>query len=238
MRSSRSNPDPLDPGPAGFAHRGLHGPGIPENSLAAFQAAVAAGAGIECDVRLSGDGEVMVVHDRDLRRLCGVEIEVAGTPATQLAANRLLGTDQRIPWLGELLDLVAGRVPILIEAKVCGGNARLLAAAIARELDDYAGAVAVMSFEPKVANWFARHRPYRRRGLVVKERACALDRWTAVGYGRPHFVAAETGLLGTRWAKKIRARKFLYVWTVRSAGQRLQALVHADALIWEGDGRP
>ena len=238
MRSSRSKPDPLDPGPRGFAHRGLHGPGVPENSLAAFQAAIDLGAGIECDVRLSADNQVLVFHDRDLKRLCGIELEVASMAAEELAGKDLLGSNQNIPWLGELLDLVDGRVPILIEVKVCDGNARRIAEAVAGELENYAGPVGVMSFEPKVANWFARHVPYRRRGLVVRERSCWLDRWTAVGYGRPHFIAAETTLLGSRWAERIRRNMYLYTWTVRGPEQRRQAEVHADAAIWEGDGRP
>src|SRR4051794_38019687 len=75
-RSSPSGPDPLDPGPTGFAHRGLHGPDVPENSLAAFEEAIALGAGIECDVRLSGDGSAVVVHDSNLERSCGIRLEV------------------------------------------------------------------------------------------------------------------------------------------------------------------
>lgn len=238
MRSSRSEADPLDPGPKGFAHRGLHGPGVPENSLAAFKAAVDFGAGIECDVRLSADGQVLVFHDRDLKRLCGVDLVVESTPAEELAGHVLLGSGENIPWLSEMLDLVQGRVPILIEVKVCDGNARRIAKAVAGELQDYAGPVGVMSFEPKVTNWFARNVPYRRRGLVVRERSCWMDKWTAVGYGRPHFVAAETTLLGRRWAERLRRKKYLYTWTVRGADQRRQAEVHADAAIWEGDGRP
>jgi len=242
MRSSPSGTDPrgidpLSPGPAGFAHRGLHGPGVPENSLAAFRAAIAAGAGIECDVRLSADGEAMVFHDRDLRRLCGCDWQAETTRAEALAGRRLLGSEANIPWLGELLDLVQGRVPILIELKV-RDNAARLAGAVADELGDYAGPAGVMSFDPKVSRWFARNRPYVARGLVVSDRSCALDRWTAVGYARPHFIAAERSLLGTRWARRVRRKRFLYSWTIRSPEQRAQASVHADALIWEADGGP
>ena len=238
MRSSRSGTDPLDPGPIGFAHRGLHGPGIPENSLAAFEAAFDIGAGIECDVRLSSDGEVMVVHDHDLRRLCGTSHVVESTGADILAAKKLLGTPQTIPWLTELLDLVVGRVPLLIELKTSAGNGKRLAAAVARDLADYAGPVGVMSFDPNVSWWFARNTPYRLRGLVISRKASAFDRWTAIGYGSPHFLAVDRQLLGTRWAAKARSKRFLYSWTIATAAQRAQATVHADALIWEGNGRP
>ena len=114
MRSFRSSPDPLDPGPRGFAHRGLHGPGIPENSLAAFRAALEFGAGIECDVRLSGDGQVMVFHDHDLRRMCASALAVEATRAEMLAGQKLYDTGEHIPWLSELLELVAGQVPLLV----------------------------------------------------------------------------------------------------------------------------
>lgn len=238
MRSSRSGPDPLDPGAKGFAHRGVHGPGLPENSLGAFRAALDFGAGIECDVRLSGDGEVMVIHDHELRRLCGLPIVVEDTFAEALAAQKLCGTDEVMPWLSELLDLVVGRAPILIELKTCDGNAARLAEAVAADLADYSGPVGVMSFDPKVSWWFARNVPYVRRGLVVSHRTGAVDRWTAVSYASPHFLAVETTLLGTRWAAKMRQRKRLYTWTVRTTEERAQAEVHADAAIWESDGRP
>ena len=238
MRSSRSEADPLDPGPAGFAHRGLHGPGIPENSLAAFQAALDLGAGIECDVRLSGDGQAMVIHDDDLQRLCGSDELVESTSAEILAGMRLAGTDQRIPWLGELLDLIAGRTPILIEVKTVEGNATRLAQAVVDDLADYAGPVGVMSFDPKVSRYFARNVPYRRRGLVFNDRASAFERWTSLRYASPHFVAVQRTLLGSRWASAVRTKRRLYSWTIASAEQRAQAEVHADALIWEGDGRP
>ena len=211
---------------------------MPENSLPSFEAALEFGAGVECDVRLSSDGEVMVFHDHELRRLCGTEGVLESTRAGVLAAMRLLDTRATIPWLSELLDLVAGRVPILIEAKVWKKNAKRLAAAIANDLADYAGPVGVMSFDPRVSWWFARNVPYRHRGLVVSARASAFERWTAVGYGSPNFLSVQRTLLGSRWAAKARTKRNLYSWTIATAEQRAQATVHADALIWEGDGRP
>src|SRR5687768_16991322 len=138
MRSSRSEPDPLDPGPPGFAHRGLHGPGVPENSLAAFRAAVEAGSGIECDVRLSVDGEVMVFHDHDLRRLCASGLAVESTPAAIIASQKLFDSGEHIPHLRELLELVAGRVPLLVEVKCHGGNSSKVTRAVANQLEGYA----------------------------------------------------------------------------------------------------
>ena len=238
MRSSRSAPDPLDPGPAGFAHRGLHGPGVPENSLAAFRAAIDAGAGIECDVRLSGDGVAMVFHDHDLRRLCASALAVEATSAKVLAGQRLFDTGEHIPTLRDLLDLVAGRVPLLIELKCRGGNAERLSTAVAAELHGYAGPAGVMSFEPAVGRWFRRHLPHQRRGMVISERASAFDRWLSITSVSPHFLAVDRAALGRPWVAKECGRRMVYSWTIRTRAQRETAQVHADALIWEADGRP
>jgi glycerophosphoryl diester phosphodiesterase len=238
MQSSRSGPDPLDPGVKGFAHRGLHGPGVPENSLAAFRAALDFGAGIECDVRLSGDGHVMVFHDHDLRRLCASALAVESTPAAILAGQKLFDSGEHIPRLGELLALVAGRVPLLIEVKCRGGNAALVTRTVANELKAYAGPVGVMSFEPSVGKWLARHEPGVCRGLVISERAGAFDRWRSIRSASPHFLAIDFGALARPWVEKVRRNRRVYSWTIRSAAQRQTAEVHADALIWESDGRP
>lgn len=222
----------------GFAHRGLHGPGIPENSMAAFRAALEIGAGIECDVRLSGDGEVVVFHDHDLRRMCASALAVEATRADMLASQRLFDSNEHIPLLSELFDLVAGRAPLLIELKCRGGNASRLSQAVAALLAGYSGPAGVMSFEPAVGQWFARHAPQLRRGLVVSEKASAFDRWRSVRNASPHFLAVNRAMLGRKWAQQQRDHRWLYSWTIRSPADRETAEIHADALIWEGDGRP
>jgi len=222
----------------GFAHRGLHGSGIPENSLAAFRAAIDAGAGIECDVRLSGDDQVMVFHDHDLKRLCASALAVEATKADMLVSQRLYDSGEHIPRLSELLNLVGSRVPILIELKCRSGNASRLAQAVAAELEGYAGPVGIMSFEPAAVKWFARHRPDRRRGLVISERASAMDRWSGILKASPHFLALDRGAIARPWVAKQRAKRWVYSWTIRSPSDRETAEIHADALIWEGDGRP
>jgi len=222
----------------GFAHRGLHGPGIPENSMAAFRAALDIGAGIECDVRLSGDGEIMVFHDHDLRRLCASALAVESTTASILESQRLYDSSEHIPALGQLLALVAGKVPLLVELKCRGGNVAQLSAAVADRLAHYAGPVGVMSFEPKAGHWFARHRPLMRRGVVISERASAFDRWRGMAVAQPHFLAVDRAALGRPWVAKARSKHWLYSWTIRKPAERETAEIHADALIWEADGRP
>jgi glycerophosphoryl diester phosphodiesterase len=222
----------------GFAHRGLHGTGVPENSMAAFRAALDAGAGIECDVRLSADGQIVVFHDHDLRRLCASALAVESTSAAVLAGQKLFDSREHIPLLVELLDLVAGRVPILVEVKCRGGNAGQISQAVADALEGYAGPIGVMSFEPAVGRWLAHHAPQLRRGLVISERASMLDRWRGIKAASPQFLAVDRGAITRTWVARQRAGRWIYSWTIRSPADRETASVHADALIWEGDGRP
>ncbi len=222
----------------GFAHRGLHGPGVPENSLAAFRAAMDLGAGIECDVRLSSDGQVMVFHDHDLRRMCASGLAVEATRAQMLSGQRLFDSNEHIPLLSELLELVSGRVPMLIELKCRGGNAPRLSEAVASAVAGYSGPIGLMSFEPSVGKWYARNAPQLRRGLVISEKASAFDRWRSIRAASPQFLAVDRAALGRTWTKRQRGQRWLYSWTIRGPAHRQTAEIHADALIWEGDGRP
>jgi glycerophosphoryl diester phosphodiesterase len=222
----------------GFAHRGLHGPGVPENSMAAFRLALELGAGIECDVRLTADRQVIVFHDHDLRRLCASALAVEATPAEVLSGQKLFDSGEHIPYLSDLLDLVQGEVPLLIELKCRGGNAARLASAVAEDLRDYTGPVGVMSFEPKAIKWFARHRPNLRRGLVISERASVVERWSGTLKASPHFHAVDVAAISRPWVAKQRMGRWVYSWTVASPADRRTAEIHADAPIWEGDGRP
>lgn len=242
MRSSPSSrrgskADPLDPGSAGFAHRGLHGPGVPENSLPAFAAAIRAGAGIECDLRLSADGIPLVFHDRDAARLCGNPVVLSAAPAERLSALRLAETGEGIPALADLLGLVAGRVPLLLELKI-ERNVPRFSAAVVAALADYDGPVGVMSFAAGVGRWLRLNAPRVRRGLVVSERVSPLARWARIRRADPHFLAVKRTEIGKPWLRAARAAMPVYCWTVRTADERGSAAVHADALIWEANGRP
>ena len=148
-----------------YAHRGLHGGDVPENSLAAFRAAVECGFGIELDVQLSADGEVMVFHDESLLRMTGVEASLYSKTNEELSALRLAGTEEKIPTLREVLALVDGKVPLLVEVKsdhavlnVCAKTAEIL--------DGYTGAYMVESFHPLAVNWFRKNRPHVVRGQL------------------------------------------------------------------------
>jgi glycerophosphoryl diester phosphodiesterase len=236
MRSSRSKPDPLDPGPAGFAHRGLHhGAGFPENSLLAFAAALELGAGIECDLRLTTDDQVLVFHDADAWRMCASPLRIGASTQRQL--ERLRVGEGPIPTLGSLLGLVAGRVPLLLEVKVDGDFWRWIPA-LRRDLDGYTGPYGVMSFDARLPRLLKTNLPGVRRGLVVRHSLSPLKRWLALRLAAPDFVAVDRAALGEAWVGRVRRRMPVYSWTIRSPEERAQAAVQADASIWEADGRP
>ena len=236
MRSSRSVADPLDPGPAGFAHRGLHyGAQFPENSLIAFAAALELGAGIECDLRLTADDQVVVFHDADAWRLCASRLRIGASSLADL--GRLRVGEAPIPTLASLLAMVAGRVPLLLEVKVDGDIWRWVPA-IRGALADYSGRYGVMSLDPRLPRLLKTNWPSVRRGLVVRESTPPLKRWLAMRLASPDFLAAERAALGRRWVARARQRMPVYGWTIRTPAEREQARVHSDALIWEADGRP
>ena len=230
-------------GQASFAHRGLHGPGVPENSPAAFAAAIARGLGIECDIQRSSDGQAMVFHDWELDRLTGENGPVARRSAEQLGGIALSAGTDTIPTLRQVLFQVSGRVPLLIEIK-SRRTLRIpaLCLAVRRVLEGYQGAYGVMSFDPRVAKWFRQRSPNTPRGLVVTEEndktyAGTLRRHLALWHAQPDFLAYDIRDLPSDFAEAQRARGLaLASWTVRSPDLRERARLYADAPIAEGAG--
>lgn len=182
-----------------YAHRGMHGDGIPENSMGAFQNAVEYGCGIELDVRLSADGEVVVFHDENLKRMCGIDRPVSTLTAVQLSRIALIGGEYGIPRFKDVLRLVDGAVPLLIELK---GETKSteLCEKLFPLLDNYSGAFCIESFNPLLLNYVKEHRPAFIRGQLVdiltKEsyKGSAITRFMLSHLmlnflSRPHFIA-------------------------------------------------
>jgi glycerophosphoryl diester phosphodiesterase len=240
MQSSRSRPADLERlGAAPFAHRGLHGDGLVENSAGAIAAAVDRGFGVELDVRLSRDGEAMVFHDDDLGRLTSAQGPVAALTAAQLQAVRLDVCGEAIPRLSEILALIAGRTPLLIEVKSPERRVGRLCGAVARALDGYRGPFGVMSFNPEIGAWFARHARPILRGLVVTESGRRglrgrIGRPLALWRAQADFLACDIRDLPSPFAGAARHRGLpVYTWTVRCGADRARAAAHADQIIFE-----
>lgn len=234
-----------------FAHRALHGPGRPENSAAAVRAAVAASYGIEIDVQLSADGASMVFHDYALDRLTGETGPVRQRSAAALSEVVLTGGTEGIPTLPEVLEIVGGAVPLLVEIKdqdgALGADVGPLEAAVAAALSGYDGPVAVMSFNPHAVAEMARILPTVPRGLTT----CSYppEDWPMVpeavraalrpipDYDRvgASFISHQASDLGS---DAVAAIKFkggkVCCWTIRSVEAEANARKVADCVTFEG----
>lgn len=151
-----------------YAHRGLHGDGAPENSMAAFRKAVSSGYGIELDVHLLRDGSLAVLHDHNLKRTAGADTVIEDLTAADLQNYRLEGTEETIPLFSQVLSLVDGKVPLIVELKSTTENFADLCEEATRMLDGYEGIYCVESFDPRCIHWLKKHRPDLVRGQLAE----------------------------------------------------------------------
>ena len=151
-----------------YAHRGLHGNGIPENSMAAFRAALEHGYGIELDIHLLKDGNLAVMHDSKLLRTTGAEGRIEDLTTEELTGYRLEGTDETIPTFRQVLDLFGGKAPLIVELKPEGGNHAALSQAACDMLERYDGPYCIESFDPRCVRWLRENRPQIIRGQLTE----------------------------------------------------------------------
>ncbi len=230
-----------------FAHRGLHGDGAAENSMTAFSRAKSAGYGIELDIRLSRDGELVVYHDPVLSRVAGGEGRVIDFTAEELGAMRLGDTDDCIPRFRDVLELIDGEVPILIEIKADVGESGV-AEKFIEEIEDYKGGYIVESFNPLALRTVRRARPDILRGILSTEYMKEEKYKGKLLYrllqdlrlnflARPDFIAYEKNGYKQPSLRALR-RHFdtpLFAWTVRSHEEEAEAIAHGfDSVIFEG----
>ncbi len=150
-----------------YAHRGLHREGVPENSLAAFEAAKNAGYGIELDIHLMKDGNLAVIHDASLKRTAGADMQIEDLTAADLENYRLEGTEEKIPLLSDVLSLVNGEVPLIVELKSVVNNYVALCEAACKLLEDYPGLYCMESFDPRCITWLRKNRNEILRGQLA-----------------------------------------------------------------------
>lgn len=152
----------------GYAHRGLHGNGIPENSMAAFKAALDGGYGIELDIHLTKDGDLAVIHDSSLKRTAGADVKITDLTVNELPSYRLEGTEETIPLFHQVLDLYAGKAPLIIELKADGNNQRALVDTAVKAMAGYKGAWCMESFDPRCVYWLKNDHPSVIRGQLTQ----------------------------------------------------------------------
>jgi len=162
-------------------------------------------------------------------------MQIGRSTITAIGELRLAG--EPIPTLEELLALVGGRVPLLLEIKTDDDVARW-GPALLEKLTAYRGAYGVMSFDPMLARSLKAHLPEVRRGLVIDADLSSFRRKLALSLADPQFVAVDRRSAGEDWVQALRRLMPVYTWTIRTPEDRMQAQVQADALIWEADGRP
>lgn len=214
-----------------YAHRGLHNiaEGVPENSLRAFALAAEKGYGVELDVHLSADGQVVVFHDDDLSRACGVERKISDCTYSELQKLKLFGTEEKIPLFSEVLRLYNGAGPMIIEVKSGKRNAELCQK-VCNELESYKGKICIESFDPRVVRWFKKHRPRMVRGQLCQRPEHYTSQSKLLGWalgncalnflGRPHFIAYRIEERPALVRMVIRMGAMSFCWTSREDKDR------------------
>ena len=229
-----------------YAHRGLHdnAGGVPENSLAAFAAAVKAGYGVELDVQLTADRQVVVFHDNDLRRMCGIDKRIDECTYAELKELRLLGSDQRIPLLSDVLEVLDGAT-LMCEFKAMRRYTDISSCQLTLPLlDTYKGAVCIESFNPLMLRWFRKHAPQYVRGILSKRfdkeetaphlRLPLASLWMNF-LCRPDFIAYQHTDHRQPFFRLCRLfRPMTVAWTVKSPAQQTAAERYFDTVIFEG----
>jgi glycerophosphoryl diester phosphodiesterase len=234
-----------------IAHRGLHdaGRGIIENTAGAVRAAIAADYGIEVDVQVSADGEAMVHHDDVLGRLTEGDARLDALPAAELKRVAFRNSDEHMMTLGELCDLVDGRVTMLVELKSRFDGDRRLPDRVAAVLAAYRGPVGPMSFDPRQLERLRQNAPRLPRGIIAAKYRPhpywdLMPAWMRHGMGylltaltaRPQFVAyaiADLPALAPLFARHVLSMPLL-TWAVRTPSERERAGRWADQMIFEG----
>ena len=228
-----------------YAHRGLHDAEHAENSLSAFALAVERGFGIELDVHVSRDGEVVVFHDNTLKRVCGVDGKVGDYTAAELAALSLSGTSEGVPTFREVLSLVNGRVPILIEMKAEVTEDREIAKRTLAVLEGYEGPYMIQSFNPLAVGEVRENAPSVMRGFLGSHltkkkfnfKHFLVEHFLLNFIARPDFVAYDKTCYTFFPFVLFRLRHLgcpLFCWTVRSADEeRIARSRGFDTVIFE-----
>lgn len=228
-----------------YAHRGLFAldQSVPENSLPAFMAAVSAGYGVELDVQLTRDKQVVVFHDDDLKRACGVDARVDAYTFEELQAFSLFGTQEKIPLFSDVLQTIDGKIPLIVELK-SSGDWKTLCPKTLELLAAYRGDYCVESFHPLLVRWFYQNAPqilrgqlseaarFSRKGLPLYQ-AILLSRLLTNILTHPHFIAYRVGpkCLSVRLCEAMGAMRV--AWTARPKDDHAKLARANDAIIFE-----
>lgn len=229
-----------------YAHRGLHNSneGIPENSMEAFRLAIQNGYGIELDIRMTRDKQLVVFHDASLKRMCGEAVQISEKTYPELCSYLLEDTEYGIPLLSDVLKLVDGQVPVLVDVKLTGHETQICKV-LTEVIRPYRKPLCIESFNPNVLKWFRENYPATLRGQL----ACRFSKEEMPGFfprfamehllcnviGRPNFISYNH--LQSKNTSLHICRKLLHTpvlgWTVKSPRAYQKAKERFDALIFD-----
>ena len=202
-----------------IAHRGLfNNKDVPENTIKAFQKAVKKNYLIELDVHLLKDNNVVVFHDNNLLRMTGVNKPIKDYTYQEIKKIKLLDTNEHIPLLKDALNLIDGKVPVIIELK-SDNKVGLLEEELVKLLNKYRGIYAIKSFNPKTVYYFKRKYPNIIRGLLVdnfKKNKYKHFALRTIFLTKPDFISCSINNLPSKKIKKLRNKKLILGWTVKS----------------------
>ena len=228
-----------------IAHRGLFNRlDTPENSMKAFENAIAKGYAIELDLNMSLDGHLVVFHDNSLKRMTGIKNDVNLLNLNELKKLKLLGTDNVIPTFEDVLMLVNGKVPLMIEVKRNERYKELMSKLI-NLLEKYDGEYVIESFDPRILYWLKKNAPSIIRGQLSSKNIrevngrilkFLLGKMVFNVFTKPNFISyLYTEVNGKFYKKQKRKNRALSVWTVKSKDEYNKIKDISDMVIFENE---
>ena len=198
-----------------FAHRGVHNNiDIPENSLKAFKLALINKLNIELDIQLTKDNILVVFHDKNLKRMASINKNLNELTYKEIKKIKLLKTNQYIPTLKEVLDIVNGKVILDIEIKDTN-KINLLCEKLVSELKNYNYSFIIKSFNPKIVRWFKKNKPEYVRGLLIKDNF--YNKFIGkiiIKYCKPNFLAVSKKFIDKNGIKSNWKKYNILIWTI------------------------
>lgn len=226
-----------------IAHRGLYNlDNAPENSIAAFVNAINLNYAIELDVNLTKDGKLIVFHDKNFKRMTGIDSDIDELDLVEVKKLKLNGTENRIPTLNEVLCLVNGRVPLMIEVKTNEKYDELMRK-VMQELDNYNGEYVIGSFDPRIVNWLRMNRKEVTRGQIICKNMIGIkNKFVKLLMSKmffnvitkPDFISYQYQEITEKKYKKQRNKnRYVAVWTVKTNDEYRKIKDYTDMIIFE-----
>ena len=222
-----------------IAHRGLHSSSIPENSLLSFQKALVNNYAMEFDLTITKDEKVVVFHDDNLLRLCNVDKDIEDVTYSYLQELSLHNSNEKIPLLKEVLDLVNGKIALIIEIKK-HKSIGVLENNIVKLLNNYNGEYFICSFEKNILTWFKNNNPDLKRGLIFESSPKRFEKYNKTLFlykyykTKPNFISLDYRLLDSSIYEFCKNNNLeLITWTIRNKEYNRKVREKVDGVIFE-----